>query len=328
MHLPSFPVLKSLKMYILSASIYTLIGVALSSITPRDLPTWPIQTYKTANFTPPIFSVSKSGAPLAAGLIFITPASTSELAALITTDSGELIWNSPQELEYYNLNVQELDGERVLTYWVGSGSANTAVYGHGYGYVSILNTAYEEIYRVDPKLDIVAPGDGNLTSVLDLHESYVTPRGSLLVTAYNITGADLSAIGGSVEGWIYDCLFYEIDIKSGDILFRWSAYETGIPITATKQPLNLSAITSTNGTVIPAGTRENPHDCFHINAVQSVGSSYLVNSRNTWTTFLVDSNGSIEWRFEVSLPFQNLSPMEVLLTSSIGFNRWRFLPAS
>jgi hypothetical protein len=32
---------------------------------------WPNQHYKTANFTPPVFNVTKSGGPLADGLLFI-----------------------------------------------------------------------------------------------------------------------------------------------------------------------------------------------------------------------------------------------------------------
>jgi hypothetical protein len=48
----------------------------------------------------------------------------------------------------------------------------------------------------------------------DLHESYVTDRGSLLVTGYNLTQADLTSVNGSAQGWVYDSLFFDIDIET------------------------------------------------------------------------------------------------------------------
>ncbi|TVY62297.1 hypothetical protein LSUE1_G008978, partial [Lachnellula suecica] len=281
---------------ILLLLLSSITSTSASNLIPRAA-SWPYQSFKTVNFTPPELSISKSGAPLASGLLFFTPESLVELAALITTDNGTLIWSSPSGL-YYNFKVQELDTRPVLTYWLGEGSANTALVGHGYGSVRILDTSYTQIYKICPNISIVAPTGTDASCYLDLHESYVTPRGSLLATAYNITTADLSAIGGSIDGWIYDCLFYEIDIKTQDILFQWSAYKAGIPITATRQPLSDQAnVTVGNVTALP-GTRGNPFDWFHINAVQSVGEGYLLNSRNTWTTFRLNSTGGILWEFE------------------------------
>jgi Arylsulfotransferase (ASST) len=65
----------------------------------------------------------------------------------------------------------------------------------------------------------------------------VTERGSLLVTGYNLTQVDLTSVNGSADGWIYNSLFFEIDIESKEILFQWSALETRIPISNTKQSL-------------------------------------------------------------------------------------------
>lgn len=73
-----------------------------------------------------------------------------------------------------------------------------------------------------------------LTAQIQCHQAYVTDRGSLIVSAYNATPADLTSIGGFPNGWVLDSMFYEIDIKTQEILFSWSALNAGIPVNATK----------------------------------------------------------------------------------------------
>jgi len=120
----------------------------------------------------------------------------------------------------------------------------------------------------------------------DIHESYVTERGSIILSAYNYTQADLTSVGGPADGWIYDGLFFYVDIKTQKILFSWSA-AAHVPINSTKLPLG------------GAGTADNPFDFFNINSIQPVGNGYLVNSRHVWTVYKLDSKGKIEWEFEV-----------------------------
>jgi hypothetical protein len=250
---------------------------------------WSTQSYKSVPFTTPVFDITKSGEPLAPGYIFLTTTADPYAASTIITDEGELVWLS-QPGDFTNLNVQTLDSKPVLTYWNGTGSPNPLTAGHGYGSVQILDSTYTVQYNLCPDLDIIQPGGGTTECQADLHESYVTDRGSLLVTAYNVTQADLTSVSGPAQGWVYDCLVFEIDIKTQKILFSWSALGSGIPISDTKEPLGTS------------GTLADPFDWFHINSIQSVGSSYLVNSRHIWTTYLLDSAGDIEWRFEASIP--------------------------
>jgi Arylsulfotransferase (ASST) len=250
---------------------------------------WDTQSYKSVPFVTPVFNITKSGEPLAPGYLFLTTTDVPYPAAVIITDEGELVWSS-QTGNYANLNVQTLDSKSVLTYWNGSGSPNPELTGHGYGKVQILDSTYTVQHSLCPDLGLVTDGTTNIECQADLHESYVTDRGSLLVTGYNITQADLTSVNGSSQGWVYDSLFFEIDIKTKEVLFSWSALESGIPLSASKQPLGST------------GTRSSPYDFFHINAVQSVGNGYLVNSRHTWTTFKLDLKGEVEWRFEVSTP--------------------------
>ena len=250
---------------------------------------WPSQSYKSAPFITPVLNVTKSGRPLAPGYLFLTTTSAPYPASIIITDEGELVWAS-QSGDYTNLNVQALDSNPVLTYWNGTGSPNPQIAGHGFGSVYILDSTYTIQHTICPDLDLAADGPTRAECQADIHESYITDRGSLLVTAYNATETDLTSVNGPAQGWIYDCLVFEIDIRTKEVIFSWSALKSGIPISDSKQPLGTS------------GTQSSPYDFFHINSIQSVGSNYLVNSRHIWTTYLLNSKGEIEWRFEVSDP--------------------------
>ena len=254
---------------------------------------WPSQSYKSEPFIIPDFNVTKSGNPLAPGYLFLTPAAAPYPASIIITDEGELVWAS-QTGTFNNLNVQTLDSTPVLTYWEGVGSPNPQAQGHGFGQVQILDPSYTVRHSLCPDFSLVADGATEARCQADLHESYVTERGSVLVTAYNLTQVDLTAMNGSAQGWIYDCLVFEIDIETQNILFTWSALRSGISLTDSKQALGDS------------GTRSNPYDVFHVNSAQAVEGGYLINSRHTWTTYFVDSKGAIQWRFEVwSYNFSN-----------------------
>jgi len=238
------------------------------------------QTFKTEpTFKPPVFTIDKSGAELADGLIVFTPIEAQDSAPMLMTDCGDLVWNGPN-VPSTNLFVQPLDGQPVLSYW--SGSASTL--GIGYGNVTILDDQYNELYTLCPDLPVLTPNGTRTGCTLDLHESSITDRGTILVTVMNITKADLTSVGGPKEGWIYDSFFLELDIKTQDIVFQWSPLAAGIPINSTNLPL-----LNTGGSV------SNPFDWFHLNSVQAVGDGYLVNSRNTWSTYAVNADGKVEW---------------------------------
>lgn len=260
---------------------------------------WPSQSFKSVPFAPPVFNITKSGAPLAPGLLFITTTALPYPASYIMTDDGDLVWSSTTG-DYFNLNVQSFDSKPVLTYWNGTGSPNLALNGHGYGQVQIFDSTYTELYNLCLSLDLVIPTNTTVECQADLHESYVTDRGSILVTAYNITQADLTSINGPADGWIYDCLVFEIDIKTQEILFSWSAFRAGIPISDSKLPLG------------SAGDFADPFDFFHINSIQNVGDSYLINSRHMWTSYMIDSKGEIEWQFEVGIYFPSSRETELI----------------
>ena len=268
-----------------NTSCASRLGQRSGQISKAPAPAWPWQVYKSALFNPPELEITTNGLPLAPGLLFIAPSDTSskniskENAVLIMTDAGELVWNGP-EIVANNFRVASYQGKDILTYWTGASNSKLNI-GHGYGSVTFLDTSYNEILVVCTQLGLVTPDNSTYSSEADLHESFVTDRDTILVSAYNITRADLSSIGGPSSGWVYDCLFFEIEPRSGKILFSWSALEH-VSVTNTKQPL--------------AGAGHNqsqPFDYFHINSVVNIGDTYLVNSRHTWSVYQVTSTGEV-----------------------------------
>ncbi|KAJ5220224.1 hypothetical protein N7468_009428 [Penicillium chermesinum] len=270
---------------------------------------WPYQTFVTEpDFHPPIFDIEKNEEAIAEGLILFTPSTESraniaakELAsAMIMTDDGELVWNGDTAKPQTNLFVQQLDGRPVLSHWRGTGS-NT---GHGYGSTTIVDDTYSAIYEICLQGDFVTSDGTSHDCYNDLHESFITDEGTILVTAVNATTANLTSVGGPPDGWIWDTMFYEIDVKTNETVFRWSPYEAGISF-------NQSKATFSSGDA-GDGTKGTPWDWFHMNAVQRIGNKYLVNSRHTWSTYLLDSKGGIEWRIDGGdggdfvLPFADL----------------------
>lgn len=54
----------------------------------------------------------------------------------------------------------------------------------------------------------------------DLHESFITDRGTLLVTRrQSATEANLSIVGGRIHALVFECLIFEVDPEKGHIQF-------------------------------------------------------------------------------------------------------------
>lgn len=124
-----------------------------------------IPVFKTESFAPPVFNITKSGTPLAPGLIFLTPAEVNgSQYGVIITDEGELVW-STQDQVLADLAPQTFDDEPVLVYWDGSGSPLNG--GTGYGQVGILDSTYTQLYKICPNFGLVG---ATSDCQADLHE--------------------------------------------------------------------------------------------------------------------------------------------------------------
>lgn len=193
-----------------------LATVPIGTIERRATPiTWPSISYATENFTSPVFDITRNGTTTP-GLLFFDPSGsgTTSQAPLITTDDGELVWHGPSSFptsasayNYQNFRVAELSNQSVLSYWYGY---SLATFGHGYGSVAILDQTYNQVYNVCVPNDVLQINTGtNMTFPCyhDQHESYVTDKGTIITSAYNVTQTDLTSVGGPRNGWILDGMF-------------------------------------------------------------------------------------------------------------------------
>src|SRR5699024_8147286 len=127
--------------------------------------------------------------------------------------SGEPVWVEPSGEESegspnYGFRPQQYQDETVLTWYVGP-----SVNGHGAGSYRMVDSNYEEITNITTGGDL---GEGKA----DMHDSTITPDGTMLLTSYIKQQADLSGIGGPKDGWVYEGVVQEVDIDSGEVLFE------------------------------------------------------------------------------------------------------------
>ncbi|GES66242.1 hypothetical protein ATEIFO6365_0013021000 [Aspergillus terreus] len=248
---------------------------------------WPIETFRSTNISAPVLNVTKNG-KTEPGYVFIGPMTSSHAKAnpAIYSDDGQLIWQGPM-VNVSAYQPQMLDGEAVLAYWTGAD-----IKGFGFGQITIMNSSYQVIHEVTlPSTDehpfVTVLDPQTFPSYVDIHESQFTDDGTILVTAVNVTQMDLSSLGGPTDGWVQDALFYEIDVKTNEVLFRWSTVEhvSQMPLSYSELPINGKGVNKTE-----------PYEYPHLNSVAKYGDSYLVSSRYMCTIFMVNKDGDVDWR--------------------------------
>lgn len=268
------------------------VACQVNNTTSLQNASWPFQSFQTANFHPPNLKVAKSGAT-APGYLFFAPTGALEydVAPLIMTDSNELIWQGPTG-QAFNFGVHRYRGKPVLAYW--NGTVFREPVGRGSGSIHILDHTYQEIAVVSlyDGVFLTLNGASN-TSNVDLHEIYVTDRNTVLVTANNVTQANLQSVGGPKSGWVVDSLVYEIDIETNEILFRWRALDhlQEIPFTASVYPLGSEGFDGTK--------QSKAWGYFHINAAKLYDGGYIVSSRYLCAAIALDGEGNVRWRLQV-----------------------------
>lgn len=262
---------------------WSTVGASLLFALPALANDWPYFTAATAPFRPPRLQVSRDG-PSDPGYFFIGPRGNEQAgtASLIYDEDGNLVYQGPEEVTA-NFKIQRLFNQDVITFWAG----DMTLLGYGYGSVHILDNTYREIYTVTLMDNFVTPDGKPRDSYIDLHESHITDRNTLLVTAYNVTPHDLSVIGGKPDMFMLDAKFYEVDIATNEIVHSWSALEhiDQIPLEESKQGLGDDF-----------GVQTNPWDTYHINAVERMDEGYMISMRHYWSAYYVHENGTILWQ--------------------------------
>ncbi|KAF9869410.1 hypothetical protein CkaCkLH20_13127 [Colletotrichum karsti] len=258
---------------------------------------WPWQTYRSEPaLQPPSLKITQTGEIAEGHLFFDQSGSGGHNYSVFIMDNGnELIWEGTYgDISAYRAQV--LDGEPVITYFTGITFPEP--YGFGYGAVFIFDQTYTNIINVTlPQnkdglnLQTFSGWDSSGLaegSWIDMHENLITPEGTMFIPAVNVTQTDLTSVGGPADGWIVDSLFFEVDVKTSDILFQWSHLDHLDEI-----PLVDSAAVYPLGDM---GNQSYPWGPFHINSVERFADGgFLVSSRHYCSIFKIAKNGSVEW---------------------------------
>jgi hypothetical protein len=137
----------------------------------------------------------------------------------------------------------------------------------------ILDRHYREIARV-------RAGHGYMG---DHHEFQMTPRGTAYMSVYAPRRADLSSVGGSRDGTIFESIVQEVDVASGRVVWEWHSADH-LPVS--------------EGVTAPKETK--PHDYFHVNAVdedEDKPGRLLISARNMHAIYEIDKrSGRVLWR--------------------------------
>lgn len=269
-----------------------ILSLALGGIAADDSWSgWPFFSFQTGNWQPPYLSLRKL-APYNPGKIFLSVRNDNAdggTAPTIYDNNGDVVWQGPHE-KTMDFKMQKLFGEDVITYWDGE----TGVLGYGYGQVHILDSTYKEIYTVTLHDDLLTPNKEARESYVDVHEHTITPNNTMIVSAINIRQTDLGDMPGGRDGmWVIDSLFYEIDIKTNKVLFKWDALDN----------LKRFSPKFSRRQVWGGDSPAHPWDCYHMNSIKPVKHGYLVSIRYFWSAFYLNWDGSVRWQLSVSIPF-------------------------
>lgn len=220
-------------------------------------------------FHPPNVTVTADPDP-DSGDIFLTPRNSYQRRVaiqrgpMILNGQGQLVWfdHLPSGLAT-NLEVQQYQGQPVLTWWQGSAVDRTAE-----------DVIMDSSYRT---LATLRAGHGYLT---DTHEFKITPQNTALIAAVHRIKANLQGVHGPRRGIVNDDIVQELNIKTGRVLWEWHSYGH-VPLrdSYTRPP------------------RSSPFDYFHLNSIEQLpDGNLLVSARSTWAIYEVSRRtGRIMW---------------------------------
>ncbi|KAJ5719795.1 hypothetical protein N7493_007373 [Penicillium malachiteum] len=234
---------------------------------------YPTRQYVSFNMESPDVELAVWDDRCSDGYIFIAPhGSPIEGSNPVILDKfGNLVWTMPVDRPATDFNVQEYLGEKYLTYWHGESD-----HGHGLGSYAMLDSHYIHRFEVTP----VGHFEG------DIHDFHISEDGTALIVIYDLKQANLLEFDGPNHGFIYDGVFQEVDIATGELIFEWH-FSDHVPFSASYTPeLKGSGKDSTF-----------PWDPYHINSVDKDDSgNYIVSARHTHSVYNIDSTtGEILW---------------------------------
>jgi len=219
---------------------------------------------------PPALTISARSPATAPGLVFAAPyGGPGASGPMIFDEAGNLVWFHPlaQGTEATNLQLQQLDGNPVLSWWQGY----IAPQGFGDGEEIIADSSYRQIASVHA-------GNGYAA---DLHDFHLTGANTALLTAFAPIDCDLAAVGGPRASAVSDSLIQEVDLATGLVRREWHG---------------LDHVALGDSYSAPAGASLAwPYDYLHLNSVDPpAGGRTLLSARNTWALYELDwSTGQV-----------------------------------
>jgi hypothetical protein len=235
------------------------------SLHPSKDPSEKMHFRSRPSLEPPAVVVSHTSPASEPGYIFTAPYNgPGQAGPMIFDEAGNLVWFDavPAEDAAANLQVQQIGGKPVLTWWQGY----IPPQGFGMGEEVIVSPSYKQIGRVHA---------GNGYKV-DLHEFHLTPEGTAVLSAFQPIRCDLSALGGPQGGAVTDSLFQEVDLQTGLVRREWHSVDH-VPLADSYS----TAVTTSLKT---------PFDYFHLNSIDQLsGGATLISARNTWGLYELNS---------------------------------------
>jgi hypothetical protein len=222
-----------------------------------------------ADLEPPVINVTARSPQSEPGYVFAAPyGGPGKPGPMIFDEAGNLVWFHPLPAgtEATNLQVQQLNGQPVLTWWQGY----IPPQGFGEGEEVIDDNSYREIARVQA-------GNGYEA---DLHDFRIAANGTALVTVFAPIDCDLSAVGGPGTSAVTDSVFQELDLATGLVRREWHS---------------LDHVALENSYSSPAAASAQwPFDYFHINSIdQQPDGITLISARNTSTLYELNAAGQV-----------------------------------
>ncbi|KGO44336.1 hypothetical protein PEXP_000270 [Penicillium expansum] len=225
----------------------------------------PDRNYISFDQESPIVETTPPNAECDSRYTFLAPRgdSIAHPGPMILNSAGELVWTKWNGGTTQDFKLQRYKGEDYLTYWQGDTADG---YGRGSWYMK---------YVVSP----IGIYDG------DLHDFQITSNDTAILMIYDPIPMDLSSIGGPELGWMYDGMFQEINLETGELLFQWRVSDFYHP-SDSYYPIGDAGQGRTSG-----------YDHSHINSVDKDDQGrYLVSMRHLHTVACIDgTTGDVLW---------------------------------
>lgn len=258
-----------------------LVGGSSSAAVRRVLPSYgvsasgPVRAFHSRpDLKPPTTKVTTSN-ELTEGYLFLGPWASGgdQPGPLMVDQNAEPVWfnpvsSDPSDSSLWGTNFRPWIYRKkpVLAWW--EGDVHHGGFGTGQGVV--MDSAYREVARIQ----------GANGQQMDLHEFALTPQGTALFTCTPILQTvDLTAVGGPANGQIYNPVFQEVDVRTGQLLLEWRGLDH-VPISDSYLPVS------------------EPFDYLHINSITvDTDGNLLVSARHTWSIYKVNRHsGQVMWR--------------------------------